>query len=51
MVDLRPADAYAHAVSSLSDDERELIAAMSEDASYVTPRVLSHLDEKQPTAR
>lgn len=40
-----PESALGQALESLSAQEREEILALSEDASYVTPRVMSHLKE------
>lgn len=47
MVTMEAAEHYKKAMAQLSDEERELIENSLEDSSYVTPRVLSHLDEKQ----
>ncbi|WP_280797762.1 hypothetical protein [Aurantimicrobium minutum] len=42
---IRPDSALAQACESLTEEEREEILALSEDSSYVTPRVMSHLKE------
>ncbi|MEY2698270.1 MAG: hypothetical protein RL720_226 [Actinomycetota bacterium] len=47
MVTKEAAEHFNKAMAQLSEEERALIEQCAEDSSYVTPRVVSHLDEKQ----
>lgn len=47
MVTTDAAESYKKTIAQLSDEERALFEKCTEDSSYVTPRVVSHLDEKQ----